>query len=58
MNNRYLLKYLYGPNFLLFLPTLFHNFRCDGKIDCKDTSDELNCNVLTIGEIYNKVMHK
>ena len=28
--------------------------RCDGKVDCQDTSDEINCNVLNIKGSYNK----
>ena len=30
--------------------------RCDGKVDCTDTSDEINCNVLNLDNSYNKVM--
>ena len=29
--------------------------RCDGKVDCEDTSDEIDCNVLNIDQAYNKV---
>ena len=30
--------------------------RCDGKVDCTDTSDEINCNVLNLDNSYNKVI--
>ena len=30
--------------------------RCDGKVDCKDDSDELNCEVVEIGDSYNNLL--
>ena len=32
------------------------DFRCDGKTDCKDSSDEHDCKVLEIDSSYNKFL--
>ena len=30
--------------------------RCDGKVDCKDDSDELDCEVVEVGDSYNNLL--
>ena len=31
-------------------------FRCDGKTDCKDSTDEMNCRVIEFDSSYNKFL--
>ena len=40
----------------LEVQNIIHYFRCDGKVDCKDSSDELKCRVVDFDSSYNKFL--
>ena len=41
-------------NFSLFITSVNITHRCDGKIHCKDKSDEINCQIFETDAAYLK----